>query len=68
LACCGRLADKGIGQNAFSIGIHASPDSISGLREYFFELQESRTTRAWGLEDNLSRMQQLGYFDQDVSA
>lgn len=35
---------------------------------YFFELHEGRITRAWGVEDNLSRMQQLGYFDQDVSA
>ena len=28
---------------------------------YFFELQDGRITRAWGLEDNLSRMRQLGY-------
>jgi predicted ester cyclase len=28
---------------------------------YFFELLEGRIIRAWGLEDNLSRMQQLGY-------
>ena len=30
---------------------------------YFFELQGGRITRAWGLEDNLSRMQQLGYLN-----
>ena len=30
---------------------------------YFFELQGGRITRAWGLEDNMSRMQQLGYLD-----
>jgi hypothetical protein len=35
---------------------------------YFFELHEGRIARAWGLEDNLSRMQQLGYIDQHVSA
>jgi predicted ester cyclase len=35
---------------------------------YFFELHEGRITRAWGLEDNLARMRQLGYFDQDMSA
>jgi steroid delta-isomerase-like uncharacterized protein len=34
---------------------------------YFFELHEGRITRAWGLEDNLSRMQQLGHLDQHVS-
>jgi steroid delta-isomerase-like uncharacterized protein len=28
---------------------------------YFFELRDGRITRAWGLEDNLSRMRQLGY-------
>ena len=33
---------------------------------YFFELRDGRITRAWGLEDNLSRMQQLGYLDQQV--
>jgi predicted ester cyclase len=27
---------------------------------YFFELHEGRITRAWGLEDNLTRMRQLG--------
>jgi steroid delta-isomerase-like uncharacterized protein len=35
---------------------------------YFFELHEGRITRAWGLEDNLSRIRQLGYFNQDASA
>jgi predicted ester cyclase len=34
---------------------------------YFFELQEGRITRAWGLEDNLSRMRQLGYIGSDTS-
>jgi predicted ester cyclase len=28
---------------------------------YFFELLDGRIIRAWGLGDNLSRMQQLGY-------
>jgi predicted ester cyclase len=28
---------------------------------YFFELLDGRIIRAWGLEDNLSRMQQFGY-------
>jgi hypothetical protein len=28
---------------------------------------EGRITRAWGLEDNLSRMRQLGYIDEHVS-
>jgi len=27
---------------------------------YFFELDDGRITRAWGLEDNLTRMRQLG--------
>jgi predicted ester cyclase len=31
---------------------------------YFFNLREGRITRTWGLEDNLSRMQQLGYIGQ----
>ena len=35
---------------------------------YFFELRDGRITRAWGLEDNLSRMQQLGYVGPQVSA
>ncbi len=35
---------------------------------YFFELRDSRITRAWGLEDNLSRMQQLGYTGQHAPA
>jgi hypothetical protein len=30
---------------------------------YFLELQEGRVARAWGLEDNLSRMRQLGHLD-----
>jgi steroid delta-isomerase-like uncharacterized protein len=34
---------------------------------YFFELHEGRITRAWGLEDNLSRMRQLGYIGSDTS-
>jgi predicted ester cyclase len=34
---------------------------------YFFELREGRITQAWGLEDNLSRMQQLGYIGGDSS-
>ena len=35
LACCGRLADKGIVQSAYSVAIDPPPDSISGLRGYF---------------------------------
>jgi predicted ester cyclase len=35
---------------------------------YFFELRDSRITRARGLEDNLSRMQQLGYTSQHAPA
>jgi len=34
---------------------------------YFFELFGGRIIRAWGLEDNLSRLQQLGY-GQDLRA
>jgi predicted ester cyclase len=34
---------------------------------YFLELHEGRITRAWGPEDNLSRMQQLGHLDQHAS-
>jgi predicted ester cyclase len=34
---------------------------------YFFELLDGRIIRAWGLEDNLSRLQQLGY-GQDLRA
>jgi hypothetical protein len=30
---------------------------------YFFELHDGRITRAWGLEDNLSRMRQLGHIE-----
>ncbi len=28
---------------------------------YFFRLQDGRITHAWGLEDNLDRMRQLGH-------
>jgi predicted ester cyclase len=30
---------------------------------YFFEIRDGRLARAWGLEDSLSRMQQLGLGD-----
>jgi steroid delta-isomerase-like uncharacterized protein len=30
---------------------------------YFFCFQDGRITRAWGLEDNLDRMRQLGHLD-----
>lgn len=30
---------------------------------YFFELRDGRIASAWGLEDNLSRMIQLGYLE-----
>ena len=30
---------------------------------YFFELRDGRIARAWGLEDNLARLRQLGYID-----
>jgi predicted ester cyclase len=31
---------------------------------YFFELREGRVVAAWGLEDDLSRLRQLGYLDE----
>jgi predicted ester cyclase len=34
---------------------------------YFFELHDGRVTRAWGLEDNLSRMRQLGHLPADTT-
>jgi predicted ester cyclase len=30
---------------------------------FFFELSDGLISRAWGLEDNLSRMRQLGYLE-----
>jgi len=33
---------------------------------YFFELRDGRITRAWGMEDNLSRMQQLGHIPRST--
>ncbi len=35
---------------------------------YFFELHDGRISAAWGLEDNLSRMQQLGHTERRTSA
>jgi predicted ester cyclase len=32
---------------------------------YFFELSDGLISRAWGLEDNLSRLEQLGYLEPD---
>lgn len=34
---------------------------------YFFRFRDGRIARAWGLEDNLSRMQQLGIIGQAVA-
>ena len=33
---------------------------------YFFELSDGLISRAWGLEDNLSRMRQLGYLEEQA--
>jgi predicted ester cyclase len=50
-------------------GHPARGQRFEGVAEvYFFELDEGRIAKAWGLEDNLSRMQQLGYIGQHVSA
>lgn len=35
---------------------------------YFLELHEGRIARAWGLEDNLSRMRQLGHLEGEDTA
>lgn len=34
---------------------------------YFFELRDGQIASAWGLEDNLSRMAQLGYLEDPAS-
>lgn len=35
---------------------------------YFFELRDGKIAAAWGLEDNLSRMAQLGHLGLDQAA
>jgi steroid delta-isomerase-like uncharacterized protein len=43
-------------------GKPASGARFDGVDEvYFFAFQDGRITRAWGLEDNLDRMRQLGH-------
>jgi predicted ester cyclase len=40
---------------------------FEGVAEvYFFELHEGRVVRGWGLEDDLSRLRQLGYLDESM--
>jgi hypothetical protein len=31
---------------------------------YFFRFRDGRIVSAWGLEDNLARMRQLGYLNE----
>jgi hypothetical protein len=35
---------------------------------YFFQFRHGRIVAAWGLEDNLSRMQQLGIIDKEITS
>jgi predicted ester cyclase len=48
-------------------GHPASGRRFAGVAEvYFFELHEGRVVCAWGLEDNLSRLRQLGLLDESI--